>query len=85
MITTTNLSAGPGEAHLTHHVANHPPDWLTTFPQRMYAVTPEQVTQAAKTQLDPSRMSIVVVGDLATVKPQLEAVPALRDAVQRAK
>lgn len=60
-----------------------PPDWLTTFPQRMYAVTPEQVTQAAKNHLDPSRMSIVVVGDLATVKPQIEAVPALRDAMQK--
>lgn len=60
-----------------------PPDWLTTFPQRMYAVTPEQVTQAAKNHLDPSRMSIVVVGDLATVKPQIEAVPALRDAIQK--
>jgi zinc protease len=59
-----------------------PSDWLTTFPQRMYAVTPEQVTQAAKAHLDPSKMSIVVVGDLATVKPQLQAVPALRDAIQ---
>jgi predicted Zn-dependent peptidase len=56
-----------------------PADWLTTFPQRMYAVTPEQVTQAAKTHLDPARMSIVVVGDLATVRPQLEALPAVRD------
>ncbi|MFL6617107.1 MAG: M16 family metallopeptidase [Povalibacter sp.] len=61
-----------------------PPDWLTTFPQRMYAVTPEQVTEAAKTHLDPARMSIVVVGDLASVKPQIEAVPALRE-MQKSK
>lgn len=55
-----------------------PDDWLTTFVQRMYAVTPEQVTQAAKTYLDPAQMSVVVVGDLGTVRPQIDAVDALR-------
>ncbi|HEY5807094.1 MAG TPA: pitrilysin family protein [Povalibacter sp.] len=55
-----------------------PPDWLTTFPQRLYAVTPEQVTQVAQKYLDPSLMSVVVVGDLATVRKQLQDVPALR-------
>jgi len=61
-----------------------PPDWLTTFAQRMYAVTPEQITQAARDHLDPSRMSVVVVGDLATVRPQIEAVAPLRNAIATA-
>ncbi len=60
-----------------------PPDWLTTFVERLYAVTPQQVTQAAKTHLDPSRMSVVVVGDLATVRPQVEALKPLSDAPQK--
>ncbi|HKE95082.1 MAG TPA: insulinase family protein, partial [Povalibacter sp.] len=55
-----------------------PSDWLTTFSDRLYAVTPEQVTQAARMHLDPARMSVVVVGDLATVRSQLEAVKPLR-------
>jgi zinc protease len=60
-----------------------PPDWLTTFPQRLYAVTPEQVTQAAQQYLDPSLMSVVVVGDLATVRKQVDAVKPLRSALPR--
>ncbi len=56
-----------------------PPDWLTTFPQRMYAVTPAQITKAANDHLDPKRMSVVIVGDLNTVRPQLEAIASLRD------
>ncbi|HEY6645175.1 pitrilysin family protein [Povalibacter sp.] len=60
-----------------------PPDWLTTFPQRMYAVTPAQVTKAARDHLDPAAMSVVVVGDLKTVRPQLDAIPSLRDAPAR--
>ncbi|HMN46038.1 MAG TPA: pitrilysin family protein [Povalibacter sp.] len=56
-----------------------PSDWLTTFPQRMYAVTPAQITKAARDHLDPKRMSVVVVGDLQTVRPQLEAIASLRE------
>jgi zinc protease len=60
-----------------------PPDWLATFPQRMYAVTPAQVTRATKDYLDPSKMSVVVVGDLKTVRSQLEAIAPLRDAIAK--
>ncbi len=60
-----------------------PPEWLTTFPQRIYAVTPAQITKAAKDHLDPSLMSVVVVGDLQSVRPQLEAVAPLREALAR--
>lgn len=58
-----------------------PADWLTTFVERLYAVTPEQITQATRTHLDPARMSVVVVGDLATVRPQIEAVAPLKGAI----
>jgi predicted Zn-dependent peptidase len=60
-----------------------PADWLTTFVQRMYAVTPGQVTQAAQKYLDPAKMSVVLVGDLATVKPQVQAVETLRGALSK--
>lgn len=60
-----------------------PADWLTTFVERLYAVTPEQITAATKSYLDPARMSVVVVGDLATVRPQLQAVTPLRGALNQ--
>lgn len=60
-----------------------PVDWLTTFVERLYAVTPQQITQATQKYLDPAKMSVVVVGDLATVKPQIQAVGTLKGAVPK--
>lgn len=60
-----------------------PANWLTTFVERLYAVTPAQVTAATRSYLDPARMSVVVVGDLATVDPQMQAVAPLRGALPR--
>lgn len=57
-----------------------PPDWLTTFVTRMYAVTPEQTMQVTRQHLDPAKMSLVVVGDIANVRKQIDMVEALRDA-----
>lgn len=54
-----------------------PTEWLTTFIDRLYTVTPEQVSQAAREHLDPARMSVVVVGDLAKIRKQLEEVEGL--------
>jgi predicted Zn-dependent peptidase len=59
------------------------PEWLTTFLERMYAITPEQVSQSARTYIDPAKMSVVVVGDLKTVKKQLKRVPALKSALPK--
>jgi predicted Zn-dependent peptidase len=42
-------------------------------------VTPAQITKAAKDHLDPKRMSVVVVGDLKAVRPQLDAIASLRE------
>lgn len=48
-----------------------PREWLTTFIDRLYAVTPEQVRAATLEYLKPEHMTVVIVGDLAKVKPQL--------------
>ncbi|MGC4001141.1 MAG: pitrilysin family protein [Anaeromyxobacter sp.] len=51
-----------------------PDTWLEGYVERVRAVTPEEVQQAARTWLDPSRMAVVVVGDLAKVEAQVKAV-----------
>lgn len=48
-----------------------PREWLTTFIDRLYAVTPEQVQEATKRYLKNDAMSVVIVGDLEKVQPQL--------------
>ncbi len=48
-----------------------PREWLTSFIDRLYAVTPEQVQKAAQQYLQLDAMSVVIVGDLAEVKRQL--------------
>ncbi|MEQ1582256.1 MAG: pitrilysin family protein [Steroidobacteraceae bacterium] len=55
-----------------------PSDWLTTFVSRLYAVTPEKVSAMARDQLKMNEATLVVVGDAATVRPQLQAVPQLQ-------
>jgi predicted Zn-dependent peptidase len=54
-----------------------PTDWLTTFVERLYAVTPDQISKAVTEHLDPKDMSVVVVGDMAKVRQQLDAVQQL--------
>jgi predicted Zn-dependent peptidase len=51
-----------------------PFDWLSSFVQRLYAVTPAEVTAATRKYLDVNRMSLAVVGDLKVIQPQLESV-----------
>jgi zinc protease len=55
-----------------------PESYLSEYVTRVQAITPEQVRDAAKTYLVPSQMTLVAVGDLDVVKPQLEAVSELR-------
>jgi predicted Zn-dependent peptidase len=54
-----------------------PTDWLTTFVERLYAVTPDQVSAAAREHLVTDKMSVVIVGDAAKVRKQLDAVKEL--------
>ena len=47
------------------------PDYLSTYVKRVMAVTPEDVKRIANEYLTPDKMTMVVVGDEKTVKPQL--------------
>jgi zinc protease len=55
-----------------------PDDYLTHLVERLYAVTPEQVSAAARKYIRPEAMTLVIVGDLAKVRPQLAKVPQLK-------
>ncbi len=47
------------------------PDYLSTYVKRVMAVTPDEVRRIANEYLTPDKMSLVVVGDEKTVKPQV--------------
>jgi predicted Zn-dependent peptidase len=55
-----------------------PSDWITAYVPKVLAVTNAQMQQAAREQLPLDRMTLVVVGDLAKVEPQLKALPELQ-------
>lgn len=50
--------------------------YLSGYVKSIMAVTPEQVQQTAVKYLDPTRMTITVIGDKKTVEPQLEPYQA---------
>lgn len=54
-------------------------EYLEKYVSRVSALTDESVQSAAATHLAIDDMTLVVVGDLATVTSQLEAVDALKD------
>ena len=47
--------------------------WWNSYVQRVMAVTRADVQRVARQYLDPTRMTIVVVGDLAKIRPGIEA------------
>jgi zinc protease len=55
-------------------------DWLTHYVEHVYAVTPAEVRAAAAEALDPQAMTLVIVGDLAKIKPGVLALEALHGA-----
>lgn len=55
-----------------------PDDYLTHLVERIYAITPDQVSAAARKYVRPQDMTLVIVGDLAKVRPQLAKVPQLK-------
>ena len=57
-----------------------PAEWLSGYVQRLFAVTPEQLRAAAAEHLDPAAMTLVIVGDLKSIKSGVLALPALKDA-----
>jgi zinc protease len=46
-------------------------EYLSTYVKRVMAVTPEDVRRIASEYLTPDKMTLVVVGDEKTVKPQV--------------
>jgi predicted Zn-dependent peptidase len=59
--------------HLTRWLYNLPADYWDKYPDRIMAVTQEQVQAAARKYLDASRLQIVAVGDGAKVVDSLKA------------
>jgi predicted Zn-dependent peptidase len=55
-------------------------DYLIHFVEHINAVTPAEVQAAAAREFDPRQMVLVVVGDLAKIKPGVLALAALKDA-----
>jgi predicted Zn-dependent peptidase len=55
-----------------------PSDWLDRYVPRLLAVTPAQVTATAIARFTIPTQTLIVVGDLKTVVPQLEAQPELK-------
>lgn len=51
--------------------------YLTDYVKNVHSVTPEEVSNIARQYLDSSRMHLTIVGDTATVTPQLKEVKAL--------
>ena len=60
-----------------------PDEFLTQWVRNVHAVTPAQVSEMVARYIDPSRMSVVVVGDLGKVAEPVKALPQLRGAAGR--
>jgi len=63
-----------------YEALNQPPSYIANYVPRALAVTPAQISAAARATLPLERMTLVVVGDLKTVLPQLKAQPELAGA-----
>lgn len=53
-------------------------EWLAQYVPRIHAVTPADVQRVTRTYIDPSRMTIVVVGDRSVIEPQLREFGEVR-------
>ena len=51
-----------------------PADWITGQPDRLRAATEASVQAAWARRIQPEKLAIVIVGDVATIRPQLEAL-----------
>ena len=52
-----------------------PADYFTTYQSKVEAITKPDVDRVAQKYLDPSKMTILVVGDRAKVEPTLKTLP----------
>lgn len=77
---TLGTSTAPGLIGLLSTVEELglPGDWPNTYVPATMAVTPAQFSSAIRDNLPLATMTLVVVGDLKTVTPQLQALPELK-------
>jgi zinc protease len=61
----------------TRDILGLPANWTDTYVPAVLAVTPEQMMASAKADYPIAKATLVVVGDLKTVVPQLKALPEL--------
>ncbi|KQN40941.1 peptidase M16 [Sphingomonas sp. Leaf407] len=61
-----------------------PDNYQATLPQKYRALTPQALDAAARASIDPNRFVYVVVGNAATVRPQLDALGLPVEVVQPA-
>lgn len=57
-----------------------PRDHLETYVPSLMDVTPEQVSATARAYLRDDRLILVIVGDMARIERQIQAIPQLRNA-----
>jgi predicted Zn-dependent peptidase len=55
-----------------------PADYLNTYVKRVYAVTPQQVTEMAKKYLKDDQATIVIVGDRKAIEEQVKGFGEIR-------
>lgn len=70
-LITTKTQAGLANALTTIYTYELPANYLETYQEKISAVTPEAVREAARTLLGSSDSVIVIVGDYPAVKDQL--------------
>lgn len=61
----------------TRDLLGLPGDWTERYVPAVLAVTPEQMQASANSGYPLGKLTLVVVGDLKTVVPQLKAQPEL--------
>lgn len=61
-----------------------PDDYLTHYVERLYAITPEQVSTSARAYVKPEEMTLVIVGDLKKMRTQLDELPQLKGLLPKA-
>ena len=68
---TTSAVMGGMESNVLYH---RPDNYYETLASRYRALTAAQLDAAAKAAIDPNKLTWVVIGDAAKVKPQLDAL-----------
>ena len=64
----------------TRDLLGLPADWLDRYVPRVLAVEPGTMRQVASERFPLEKMTLVVVGDLSKITPQLKALPELQNA-----